>query len=90
MSDTVKCASCEKPVDVWGYGKSLLFWFMLSGCLIFVGALTMPLGIGFVILPVGVLALLGMPVGAAVTKGMRRCGGCKSMWPAKKDGAKAL
>lgn len=89
MMAAVKCARCSQPVDVWGYGKSLLFWFLLSGVTLFVGALTTVVGIGFVILPIGAVMLFGAPVWALATKGMRRCAGCKQMWPPKKDGERA-
>lgn len=90
MAETVRCARCEQPVDVWGYGKGVVMWFLIGGVVTFVGAVTLPIGIGVVILPVGVVTVFGSPLWAVVTRGMRRCGPCKQTWAPKKDGAKAL
>lgn len=88
--DEVQCRRCETPVDVWGLGKSFLFWFLGGGIVTAVGAITLVIGIGFVILPVGVLMTVGAPLGMFLTKGMRHCEGCKLKWPPRQDKKKAL
>lgn len=83
--EDVTCRRCNVLVDVWSYGKALAFWLIAGSVATFVGLLLIPLGIGAIIAPFGVLMVVASPVSAAVIKGMRRCAWCKTSWRPGKD-----
>lgn len=79
------CRRCHIAVDEWSLGRSFAFWFLGGGTIILLGALTLPIGIGVVILPFGVVMVFASPVTMFVTKGVRRCPTCKKSWMPRSD-----